>query len=467
MQFWRPGWLDGLPATTERWSWSKDLCVTGLQTWLKTTRIRAELHCSGATGKLQCGLFPPFPTGWQRAAVGQASPGASCGNASLSQLHWRAALRSWHLCLWAYLSSVPGNSRACHSSLHRGNRACTDSKGFCARRAVATGTERGAPARGERGPWAGRGGLGAGGGAGIAGRTGSILRCGCGERPEAPQVPIRWGGWGGGRSPSPQPRRLRSHRPGVRPQPRLCSDIARGLGRSPGVWMELRATLPEPRPPAVRGSAGVRLREVPPAPGSRTPGGSCPGAAERGRAPVASGEVGTGTPGHLPPPAAPPRRRVRRAGLRLWGREEPGRCVTALSRAGQRQAGPLKAAGGARCRRGCGAVPAGCGAGRSRRSSRHRETSRCLPAGLPPNARSAARPPMFHRGPVPQLTHTRPPAQPAPCPSADSEGKRQSDGKKICCCFGYKSSYDRATVQLEDACPKFKVHFFSPSLKVS
>lgn len=373
MQFWRPGWLDGLPATTERWSWSKDLCVTGLQIWLKTTRIRAELHCSGATGKLQCGLFPPFPTGWQRAAVGQASPGASCGNASLSQLHWRAALRSWHLCLWAYLSSVPGNSRACHSSLHRGNRACTDSKGFCARRAVATGTERGAPARGERGPWAGRGGLGAGGGAGIAGRTGSILRCGCGERPEAPQVPIRWGGWGGGRSPSPQPRRLRSHRPGARPQPRLCSDIARGLGRSPGVWMELRATLPEPRPPAVRGSAGVRLREVPPAPGSRTPGGSCPGAAERGRAPVASGEVGTGTPGHLPSPAAPPRRRVRRAGPRLAAVGAGGAWAM---RDCPEQSGA--AAGGALKGRGGGAVPAGlrCGTGGVR--------GRAVPAEQPP-----------------------------------------------------------------------------------
>ncbi|KAI1236402.1 Annexin A7, partial [Lamprotornis superbus] len=72
----------------------------------------------------------------------------------------------------------------------RHRRACTDSKGLCVGPAVTAGPGCGAPARGERGPWAGRGGLGAGGGAGIAGRTGSILRCGCGERPEAPQVPL-------------------------------------------------------------------------------------------------------------------------------------------------------------------------------------------------------------------------------------------------------------------------------------
>lgn len=213
--------MDSLTAT-EQWSCSKDSCVTGLQTWLRTTRIRAELHCSGAIGKLQCGFFSPFPSGWQ-----SASPGAPCvSTAALASGSAFVALAPVDSPL-VRPEGQPGTSQLSFSAM---GRTCTDSKGFCVGRTVTAGSGRGVPARGERGPWAGRGGLGAEGGAGIAGRPGSILRCGGGERLEAPQVPLRWGGSGGGRSG--RAATCEPLAPGSGPSG--SARTARGLGRSPG-----------------------------------------------------------------------------------------------------------------------------------------------------------------------------------------------------------------------------------------
>lgn len=74
-------------------------------------------------------------------------------------------------------------------------------------------------------------------------------------------------------------------------------------------------------------------------------------------------------------------------------------------RSGAAAGGALKGGGGAERAQAvrCGPVPSGL-----RRSNG--EASPCLPAELLPNTPSAARPLMFHRGPVSQLTHTRPPA---------------------------------------------------------
>lgn len=145
---------------------------------------------------------------------------------------------------------------------------------------------------------------------------------------------------------------------------------------------------------------------------------------------------------------------------------------TARSGAGQRQAGPVKAAEPtgvvpAGARGGLGPcplpLPLGCGAGTEvpvepRRSSRSGDTCPCLPAELPPSTRSAARPLMFHRGSVPQLTHTGPRLNP---PRA-----RPGTAEKTCCCFGYKSSYVRDAVQLGMLVPNLK-SISPPSLKVS
>lgn len=173
-----------------------------------------------------------------------------------------------------------------------------------------------------------------------------------------------------GRGRTEEPARPRSGTPRHSPPPGLAC-TSRGFDRSPGPAHASPGGLgldgARGSAPA-RGSAGVRPSEVQPAPGSRTPAGlpwrcgARTSAGGLGRSRYRdSGILGSARSSHSPP--------------RLGEREEPGAMQTARSGAGQRPAGPVKAAEPP------GVVPAG----RGERSGR--APFRCL-AGAGPGRRS-------------------------------------------------------------------------------
>lgn len=267
----------------------------------------------------------------------------------------------------------------------------------------------------------GRGPRGPGGAGSVPGRGGHRrphrlhfavwLRREAGGSASSPQVRCL------GRGRTEEPARPRSGTPRHSPPPGPAR-TSRGFDLSPGPAHASPGGLgldgARGSAPA-RGSAGVRPSEVQPAPGSRTPGGAAlalRGEDERGwpREKQVPGLRDTWLCPQLPlAPAA--------GGARgAWGDADcPERSGTAAGGAREGGGAPGRGAGGARGALGpCPLpLPRGCGAGpevpvEPRRSSRSGDTCPCLPAELPPSARSAARPLMFHRGSVPQLTHTGP-----------------------------------------------------------
>lgn len=235
-----------------------------------------------------------------------------------------------HLRLWTYLSAVLKENWAyCSLPSARRGKPAQVRRGSLVGRAMTTGSRcrpasallglgRGAPSRGERGPWAGpgRGGLGAGGGAGAAlPHSLHFAVVAAGESPAAPQVPLRWGSWRGcGRErgvgrpwlarPSPRaplpPLLTHRLRRGARPRLRCALRHQRAGARgdpsgSPGYDSRSRGQ-------PTKGGAGPPRSAALPWPGALPPG------AERERGSVPSGEVEQ----YLPPPSAVPCRRARR-----------------------------------------------------------------------------------------------------------------------------------------------------------